>query len=213
MKTITFYLLDIEPPENANFYHQEFKNSLILATENSFYFKSHFKEKLEKINYQYGVINLNNSEHYFSKLIAQILENAYLEAKSITKENMGFEIQKGSIKSSILLTINEFTYYTLEDNKNFFDLVTKIFIKILMTHHLDNGNKRLALCFLKRFLWEFGYYLKWTKGMYTNYYQYKNIIEEFVAELENKEGKFSKKQQDAIYWYISNCGGTNLNTP
>ena len=71
-----------------------------------------------------------------------------------------------------------------------------------MGHALLNGNKRIALMFLKGFLWEFGYYLKWTKGMWQNYSKYKTQVEIFVKKLEKKSGNNYEKTRLQIYEWI-----------
>ena len=75
----------------------------------------------------------------------------------------------------------------------------------MMNHYLTNGNKRLALTFLKGLLWQFGYYLKWTDGMYKNYLIHKLVIEDFVKDLEDKNDEERKDVKKQIKkWIMQN---------
>ena len=185
MRKLNFYILDIEPKENAFKYYEKFHNSLINARNNKFYFNSNFNSSIEEISCNYSKLKINQN---LNKLINEILIKSYHEAKSISKENMGDELRKGSLKGGIIDVLNKYSYYDKNNNKDIFDLVADIFTRILMGHYLSNGNKRLSLTFLKGILWHFGYYLKWTKGMWLNYTTHKTKIEEFVQNLESGNG-------------------------
>ena len=69
-----------------------------------------------------------------------------------------------------------------------------------MGHYLTNGNKRMALTFLKAIMWEFGYYLKFTEGSWKDYAAHKTIIEKFAMNMETKINKGIKIQTRKDIW-------------
>ncbi|MCK5867406.1 MAG: hypothetical protein KAG14_03325, partial [Mycoplasmataceae bacterium] len=87
------------------------------------------------------------------------------------------------LNQGIVSTINMFSYLDLSE-LSIFDFFLEIFVKLLIGHYLTNGNKRMALTFLKVIMWEFGYYLKFTEGVWKNYNKHRTVIEEFAMGLE-----------------------------
>ena len=190
MKKIRFYLLENDPNiKDIVNYQNRFQNALIIFKDGKYYFKSHYESDVEIIDYSHAIFKISKEieEH-----LVEIIKLAFKEAKEISEENMNEEKNNGDLIKALMSILNRY-YYDSHSNADIFDLVTDMFIRILMGHYLINGNKRLALTFLKGILWEFGYYLKWTRGhMWKNYSKHKTQIEEFVQELENQKEKENK---------------------
>ncbi|MEG0879512.1 MAG: hypothetical protein RSE95_02495 [Malacoplasma sp.] len=76
--------------------------------------------------------------------------------------------------------------------KNLLCLISELMFYILMGHHLSNGNKRLSLLLTINLLYFFGYYLKFTRGIYTDYQKYEKKLEGFVGRFSNKNNSITK---------------------
>ena len=202
MKSITLYLLENENPKNAWKYFRKFSNSLLRfdSTTKKFYFSSNYKPKEEEIHCLYNYMQCNAKE---IGNVESILNAAMLESKRLSSENFGQEVKKGSVLSGLVNTINKYHYISNGD-KDIFDLTLDLFVKILMGHYLTNGNKRLAITFLKGFLWERGYYLKWTQGIFKEYDKHKMHVEKFVEKLQNRDNNDKVKTKAEIKIWIMN---------
>ena len=198
MRNIIYYLLDIEPDTNAISYFLEMRNKSISIEKGLFQFKPKNWKNNIKIDFGYNLISCNES---LTKTSQTILEKAFKEAIKISDENMDLKSSEKLFKG-ITLVINKYCYFDKSSGKTFFDLATDIFCKILMGHYLLNGNKRMALTFLKGFLWEFGYYLKWTQGMYKNCKKHRTQVEIFVKKLEKKSGNNYERTRNQIHKWI-----------
>ncbi len=198
MKKITYFILEIEPNDNAIKIFKKHPNSLISQLDNKFYFKSHFKTQKEEIDFSCQKIKMD--EELFERL-KKLLNESLIEVKNISKESIKPEKIKGSLHGSIYSVVYKYSNYKKEDKKDVFDFTTNIFVSMLTGHYLWNGNKRVALVFLWSILWELGYYLKWTKGFFVNYSVHKSILEHFVITLEKNKiiGK-----QEIKKWLIQN---------
>lgn len=186
MKKIKFYILKTENINNAGIYFDRFRNSLIRKEEDKIFFSSMYNGTQE-ITVEYGVLE---SYEELSKTIDYLLDISYKEAKLISKENMGTEKTKGQMAASLISVLNKYEYS--ESEADIFDLATEMFIKLLNGHYLGNGNKRTSITFLKFFLWELGYYLKWTGGHFKDYREYEDTLKQFVVDLENTTDKTIK---------------------
>ena len=205
MKQIIFYILSIEPNENALKYHEKHKNNLIKynTEQKGFYFCSKFNNCKELIKYEYEKIELNEN---IIIIVKTLLNSSIQEALKISKETMSDdenEIQM--LNDAIISIINKYSYYDETHKKDIFDLAEEIFTRILMGHYLKNGNKRTAIVFLKNFLWYYGYYFKFTQTqMWKDYSRHKTFVEGFVKKLENKGNKNNIETHKQIKKWILN---------
>ncbi len=121
----------------------------------------------------------------FKECLNEVLIKAHEKAEEFSKVNMGTltPVRKDKILKSIEQTFNYFTY-----NPNYeygiFTICAKIFSDILMNHYLTNGNKRLAIVFIKELLWELGYYFKFTKSQWDDYDNDLSILKMYVVEFD-----------------------------
>ena len=118
-----------------------------------------------------------------------VLKESYEVAKTISEEKMGKLEQ--SVHSEIAITVNKYYY---EECKSVFYLVSELFYKLLMGHHLTNGNKRLAFMFLISCLRFLGYHLPWTYGEKKNYQHYESRIVKWVEKFQKMEQIIRFKQ-------------------
>ena len=73
---------------------------------------------------------------------------------------------KQRLTDLILLKINDYFSYQLNENSDIFELVAFIEYSFLQSHTLLNGNKRFAFSFMVILLRSLGFYLKWTSYNY-----------------------------------------------
>ena len=199
MSKIELYILG-KDGLNFNDFYYEIQNRLISYEHNKFYFNSKFGPKEEII---LDPIELKFDETILEK-IREILKIASNQASEISSENMDMDYLK--LNQGIISTINMFSYLDLSE-LSIFDFFLEIFVKLLIGHYLTNGNKRMALTFLKGIMWEFGYYLKFTEGVWKNYNKHRTVIEEFAMGLETRgnDELQTRTKKDIKSWIIKNA--------
>ena len=104
MKKITYFILEIEPNDNAIKIFKKHPNSLISQLDNKFYFKSHFKTQKEEIDFSCQKIKMD--EELFERL-KKLLNESLIEVKNISKESIKPEkIKVAYMDQFIVLYIN-----------------------------------------------------------------------------------------------------------
>jgi death-on-curing family protein len=179
----------------ANTVFNERKNSLIYEKNGVFWFKSKYgiPFQLEISVYEF-IFNEQNLK-VLEKLVALSIEDCI----NLTSESMGVEKVSGSINSGLFSLFTKFSY---SPECDIFDFITEVFIKLLTGHYLTNGNKRFSLVYLRKLLWHFGYYLKWSsENKYLadrDYYQvnFQGRLENIVSALANNSDSNSKVYRD-----------------
>jgi death-on-curing family protein len=128
---------------------------------------------------------LELDEHTIRLLISMI-EPSLDDCRKIAYKNMGiFESNNRSrLEAMIESKINKYFY----NGKDILSLCSEIFIGILMGHYLSNGNKRFAFAFLRRILFELGYFFKWSNNRDSKL----NNIEELVIMLQRNHNTNSE---------------------
>lgn len=198
MKRIIFYKLK---KDNArDIFWETHKNSYFSLKQNKVIFNNK-----EEIRVFYSNLNLN--QKLADDLVAmydKVKEDAsQLSNEPIQEKSDTFEWVKGTIEN----TINHFSYF--EDSSSIFELVTEIFIKLLMFHPFQNGNKRFALSFLIYLLRFLGYHFNWSKGTKKNYKIHENKIEEFVKQLNRNNVdnhlNYEASKMNVLKWIQENC--------
>ena len=150
------------------------KNSYTYICE----FNSKFKRKPETISVLFYPLNLDVNNINVYNFLELIVLKSIKRAQFLSKEPID-ESKEKEILSKIIGRFNiyysfkkEFLTYKLKNSKenclNIIDLVNEIFCEILISHLLINGNKRLATMLLTNFLYQFGFYLKYTKSSFEN---------------------------------------------
>ena len=153
--------------------------------DGKYYFHSHFgyiQEVKIEINH-WDLQNVKEKDY-------QLLSNLYLEsirkAEEINrKAPIGAFVPGLSEKGPIYSVITKYSYQ--KNNQSIFDVCAELFMRLLMAHLLTNGNKRVALVFLKLLLCNLGYYLKWTEGFIKNYSKHKEKVKVFTEKLTSKQ--------------------------
>ncbi|VEU75756.1 death-on-curing family protein [Mycoplasmopsis maculosa] len=181
-------LSDKEYNDFENFF-KKYKNSLFHIKGNKVYFNSRFSNTLEKIDINIKVLNFNNPDE-----IEKIIENTLNKTFEISKNNKtnkdDFEYRDNN--DTFLSSMVNICIY--EEIKDIIDFISKLFICILQSHKLKNGNKRFSFMFLNMLLRYLGFYLKWTektqfvssKLFDTNYSNNEYLIYSFVTKLQNR---------------------------
>jgi len=203
MKQIIFWTIKDCIDSPYNIFWNKNKNSLFVLENKKTYFLSHYQKNKEEISVSYQEVNFN--EDLFESLKNLILESLN-EARNISEEPIPWD---NEILSSLESVIGSEINKCIHQNPNsIFDFVGNIFIKYLMGHKLENGNKRFSLVFLILILWYFGYHLNWSSGNKKNYSFHEGKMEEFVEKLQNKEKNLynkNNKEIEIIEWIKKSC--------
>lgn len=215
METIRFYILECENHENALAYHRLFENDLVIYRHHKFYLKNYFLEAIEEleevegiekmddlqeINYLFAKLQINDD---FLKSAKAILNSAIKEVEKITKQDIEDKLVNKRIWPAIEKILTKYRDSKHASKKDIFDLTTDLLIEMLPNHYLKTSDKSLALAFLKGFMWECGYYLKWTWTMWKNHLTQKVFVQKFVTELEDKNHPDKLQiKSDIKYWIM-----------
>ena len=182
MKKVYFCIFDGDDPNN--FLTGWNSNSLYKIEDNKVYFCSKFGKKTE-VNFYYIVPKLNEE---FINQVSKFINPAIQDAGKISDEPILYdELIIDKIKAIITSKVNKYYYENLNHKISIFDFITNIFISCLMNRVFQNGNKRFSLCFLILILESFGYYFKWSKGLWKNYKVHELQIAEFVEKMKNNQ--------------------------
>lgn len=199
-KRIKFYLMDKDNPLEVFKDH----NNHIFIYEKGEVFFNLLHGPWEDVEISHVTLSLNEqlSPYLFSVYMIG-LENA----KKLCDEPIIYsENQLNKVRAAIDSTIN--LYMLREDQQlpnSIWDFLTDIFIKLLMFHCLENGNKRTAFSFLMAVVSRCGYYFSFKKE--NNISDYENVIANFVKELgqnthnDEKELEIKSKIRK---WIINN---------
>lgn len=135
-------------------------------------------------------LNLDLSQKDVSNFIKEIISNSVNKASFLSKEPLD-TTKKDEIFSKIKSKFNNYFSYkndllvpdieSSEPFLNIIDLANEIFCEILVSHLLNNGNKRLAVMLVTNFLYSLGYYIKYTKSDHENWDMYSNKIADFIT--------------------------------
>ena len=87
----------------------------------------------------------------------------------------------------ILLKINDYFSYQLNENSDIFELVAFIEYSLLQSHTLLNGNKRFAFSFMVILLRSLGFYLKWTSYNYKDEKRFEQTIISWIKLINEKK--------------------------
>ena len=187
MKKIIFFVVKNSRDNSNKIFFEENKNSLFWFWDGRFFFDSKYKSQ-EEIVVQAQYIKFD--EILYKKLV--IIKSIAIEKSAeLSKEEIGYEITKGSLDGLIYSQVEKASY---ENPRSVFYFCANLFVKILMEHKLNNGNKRLALLFLIATLRNFGYHLNWSRGIRQNYKFYKSKIENFVEKLEKGYNEYELRE-------------------
>lgn len=172
-----------------------FRNSLIKFIEQSkdneclCLFNSHYSDPI-KIKVVFKELNLDLSKDDSVNLVKSVVFKSIKMANEISNEPLDISKEDeilGKIKSKFNFYFsykNDLLVPDIECSSSFLsiiDLVNEIFCEILISHLLNNGNKRLATMLLTNFLYFLGYYMKYTKSTFTNWNKYANKISDFIV--------------------------------
>ena len=137
------------------------------------------------------------SSEFIEKTLKIILK---LSSKQITKvSNEETIIYPDQVEKAEASFVNALFWLQYKENLSIFEFVTDIFIKLLNSHYLTNGNKRLASLFLYNFLWECGYFFYFSKGSSSFIEKYIIDIKDFVEKLENEQN-IENISKEIIKW-------------
>ena len=199
MKKIVFYVTAAEETKATEYFLKQFKNSRLSFNNDKFYFTSASegdcseRKSSEVIQVDYSLIEFDEK---LSNALQTVLEESYEVAKTISEEKMGKLEQ--SVHSEIITTVDKYGH---EECKSVFYLVSELFYKLLMGHHLTNGNKRLSFMFLISCLRFFGYHLPWTYGEKKDYKHYESRIVKWVEKFQ-KNGTNNSDQTNKISYNV-----------
>lgn len=87
----------------------------------------------------------------------------------------------------ILLKINDYFSYQLNENSDIFELVAFIEYSLLQSHTLLNGKKRFAFSFMVILLRSLGFYLKWTSYNYKDEKRFEQTIISWIKLINEKK--------------------------
>ena len=180
-------------------FFEKYKFSHLKSEEDKYYFYSNFTGK-EEIEFECVKISVPDLAEDISVLLTELYDVAKIEAQSLSEEPVGDFVEGNSVKILIDSVIMKACY--ANEEIEIFELLSEIFIRMLMGHVLTNGNKRSATMFLKLSLKIFGYYLKWTSHYYMHEGVHKDKIENFVANMESNNSKetIKKTEQEIRDW-------------
>ncbi len=153
-KCIKFYTMDKDNPIDVFKDHQ---NHILIYEKGEIFFNPEYGVS-QDIEISHITLELNEelSTYLFSVYMIG-LENA----KKLCDEPIIYtEYQLSRVRAAIDSTINLYMLREDQGVKNsIWDFLIDIFIKLLMFHCLENGNKRTAFSFLMLSLSRFGYHL------------------------------------------------------
>lgn len=175
--------------QNFKEFIDTFKSSKVVERDGKYYLNRH-PEDIEEINISPFVINLNNEEYLIEieKRIAQTLEKTLKLVKDNFVNEGSDDYQYVDENDRFNEIIMRVLYYS--EINDIFDLFSNIFIQIISSHKLKNGNKRFCFFFLINLLKDFGFYFKWSSNLKEkNSYQQLQEREMFcfVSRLSNRE--------------------------
>lgn len=138
---------------------------------------SHFSPSPTKIKVCFYELDLDLNQDYVLNFIKEIIVDSIKKASLLSKEPLDI-FKSNEIFSKIEGKFNTYFSYKnsllvpdiecCEPYLSIIDLANEIFCEILVSHLLNNGNKRLATVLLTNFLYSLGYYVKYTRSALTN---------------------------------------------
>ena len=174
----------------------------LVSNEKSFLLydlKNKNNQTKDKVNIVFSRLDLNiHDNDFLKKFVYEIIDSAYDDAK-ILSNTEPIDTQKTDVIFGIIVSVfnNYFSYYDISpeingiDTHDIIDLANEIFIKILLNHPLNNGNKRMATCLLFNLMYCFGFCFKWFKGLRTDWEMFEtNVIKliEYKTKTNDYEG-------------------------
>ena len=203
MKRFVLFFINKKPSIN---YLNKIKNSLFtnkISVSDSKYIsevKSHFRQN-EIIEIKF--INLLDKLDilFDNETFNLLIHKSFELANKIKPDYMPKYNNK--YKEAIISTIESCLIKIKYNNKDIFYFCANIFFKLLVTHKLINGNKRIATSILINFLYYFGYYFKFQKDEYKNYRDWEKRSIEFIARSSRKEND-DDIIKDIRNWIIKN---------
>ncbi|QNM93524.1 type II toxin-antitoxin system death-on-curing family toxin [Mycoplasma sp. Pen4] len=138
---------------------------------------------------------MKNVENYIKKSFEDnIIPKAFAAAKAvkaISKDPNDFQYVDPNAKiiDKVKQVVNIYSY---KEQWSVFDFVTDIFISVLNSHLLKNGNKRFSFSLLKVMLFDFGFYFKWSSNVKNS-----SFLEEYNKNIENEIACFEFQLSNA----------------
>ncbi|UWD34221.1 type II toxin-antitoxin system death-on-curing family toxin [Mesomycoplasma molare] len=175
--------------QNFKEFINKYKSSKVVE-RNGKYYLNYKTEYEQEIDIQPLIVNLLNVEDL--RAIMQIIDGSLEKTFKLVKDNFVNEssndyqyVDENDRFNEIIMRV---LYYS--EINDIFDLFSNIFIQIISSHKLKNGNKRFCFFFLINLLKDFGFYFKWSSNLKEkNSYQQLQEREMFcfVSRLSNRE--------------------------
>ncbi len=202
MKTLRFYVIDDKPEELFWVKHH---NSLFRFDGDKVIFNNKLDAIEEEVEIQAAQLILDESLAAEFKMFEIAKEDADQLSDEPIQENFDTRAKFTSMINSSI------QYCSYQPNYSIFEFVCEIFIKLLMFHSFQNGNKRFALSYLVSLLRFLGFHFKWSKGLQKNYKVYEDQVAEFVKmfsrcdNTNNQTEVYDSAKQLVLQWIKDNC--------
>ncbi|WP_027121278.1 type II toxin-antitoxin system death-on-curing family toxin [Mycoplasma leonicaptivi] len=196
----------------------KYKSNLLIKDKQHFVFKSKSNNFKEKIQFDFRIIDWNSEQHltFLYHLLCSTLVDtfSFLFENKIEKDDYVYVDKNDTFDIKFQNIIN----WNNWDNTDIFDFFTEIFVTLLQSHKLKNGNKRFSYIFLSILLNKCGYFLnpKNLENNNSDSNQNNKSCESdlycFVLKLQNIDFKdikdnfkFINKSESEIFTMYQNC--------
>ncbi|WP_027121280.1 type II toxin-antitoxin system death-on-curing family toxin [Mycoplasma leonicaptivi] len=175
--------------DNFDVFIEKFKSSDLEKIDQKYFLNSDFDKSKIQINFNPLLLDFTMDQDIkkIMSIVLSALEETFKLVKNyFIKEDLEDFRYVDNNDSFDKIIQNILCYSEIHD---IFDLFSNIFIQMLISHKLRNGNKRFSFLFLINLLKSFGFYFKLDFDLKNkNYYEKikKNEMFCFVARLSNR---------------------------
>ncbi len=203
MKTLRFYVIDDNP---VQLFWVKNHNSCFRFEGDQVIFNNKLDCLEEEVQIEAAKLVLDEN---LAKELVKMFEIAKEDANQLSDEPIQENFDTRS--KFVSMINNTILYCSYQQNYSIFEFVCEIYVKLLMFHSFQNGNKRFALSYLVSLLRFLGFHFKWSKGLQKNYKVYEIQVAEFVEmfsrceENNDQSEAYEQAKQTVLKWIRDNC--------